>query len=100
MAERFDQCDETCTVDCGHCKGRPIESLRDALRAAKENIKILEGIRDRKNVEHSMVVRALRILVKLKDGPRDDAYRAAKDHAWDNARMVIARHERRLDDGG
>lgn len=19
--ERFDQCDETCTVDCGHCKG-------------------------------------------------------------------------------
>jgi hypothetical protein len=20
-ARRFDQCDDTCTVDCGHCKG-------------------------------------------------------------------------------
>lgn len=22
MGKRFDQCDETCTVDCGHCKGQ------------------------------------------------------------------------------
>jgi len=21
MSKRYDQCDETCTVDCGHCKG-------------------------------------------------------------------------------
>ena len=21
---RFDQCDETCTVDCGHCKGQGV----------------------------------------------------------------------------
>ena len=25
---RFDQCTETCTTDCGHCKGRPVEALR------------------------------------------------------------------------
>jgi hypothetical protein len=22
MGERYDQCDTTCTVDCGHCKGQ------------------------------------------------------------------------------
>lgn len=35
------------------------------------------------------VVRALRELVRLKDGPRDDAYRDAKDAAWDTARAVL-----------
>jgi hypothetical protein len=34
-------------------------------------------------------VEALRELVRLKDGPRDDAYRAAKDAAWDMARDVL-----------
>lgn len=34
---------------------------------------------------------ALAKLVCLKDGPRDDAYRAAKDAAWDEARSVLAR---------
>lgn len=28
-------------------------------------------------------------LVRLKDGPRDDAYRAAKDAAWDAARDAL-----------
>ena len=28
---RFDQCTETCTTDCGHCKGRPVASLRAEL---------------------------------------------------------------------
>lgn len=32
---------------------------------------------------------ALRELVRLKDGPRDDAYRAAKDAAWDAARVAL-----------
>lgn len=32
---------------------------------------------------------ALRELVRLKDGPRDDAYRAAKDAAWDAARATL-----------
>lgn len=31
---RFDQCTETCTTDCGHCKGRPVEALRRELAAA------------------------------------------------------------------
>lgn len=38
--QRYDQCDETCTTDCGHCKGagrptytRPDDGLRDLLRA-------------------------------------------------------------------
>lgn len=29
-SHRFDQCTETCTVDCGHCKGRPVAELRAA----------------------------------------------------------------------
>lgn len=33
--------------------------------------------------------RVLRELVRLKDGPRDDAYRASKDAAWDAARDVL-----------
>jgi hypothetical protein len=36
-------------------------------------------------------VDALAELVRLKDGPRDEAYRAAKDAAWDAARAVLAR---------
>lgn len=33
---RFDQCDETCTSDCGHCKGRPVAALRAALSVEKQ----------------------------------------------------------------
>ena len=29
---RFDQCTESCTSDCGHCKGRPVSALREELR--------------------------------------------------------------------
>lgn len=32
---------------------------------------------------------ALAELVRLKDGPRDDAYRAAKDKAWQAARDAL-----------
>ena len=34
---------------------------------------------------------ALATLVDLKDGPRDEAYRAAKDEAWARARGVLGR---------
>jgi hypothetical protein len=34
---------------------------------------------------------ALEELVRLKDGPRDDAYRAGKDAAWDAARRALGR---------
>lgn len=32
---------------------------------------------------------ALQELVRLKDGPRDDAYRAAKEDAWETARSLV-----------
>lgn len=32
---------------------------------------------------------ALRMLVRLKDGPRDAAYRSAKDSAWERAREIV-----------
>jgi len=36
MPHRFDQCDATCTTDCGHCKGNAVlkaaaEAVRDTL---------------------------------------------------------------------
>lgn len=36
-------------------------------------------------------VRALRALVMLKDGPRDSAYYADKERAWEDARGITAR---------
>lgn len=34
---RFGQCTETCTADCGHCKGRPVEALRAAIKATERH---------------------------------------------------------------
>ena len=39
---------------------------------------------------HNEIRLALAELIRLKDGPRDDAYHAAKDAAWDRARTVLA----------
>jgi hypothetical protein len=44
--------------------------------------------------ENERLREALAELVRLKDGPRDDAYRAAKDAAWDRARDVLAYNAR------
>jgi hypothetical protein len=63
-------------VDCEDRACECIVSERDRLRA--EN----EALRD-----------ALAELVRLKDGPRDDAYRAAKDAAWDAGRAALASDE-------
>ena len=38
---RFDQCTETCTADCGHCKGRPVAELRAANANLIRNAEIL-----------------------------------------------------------
>ncbi len=44
---RFDQCTETCTTDCGHCKGRPVEELRaHAARLTAERDEALRVIRN------------------------------------------------------
>lgn len=37
MSERFAQCDESCTVDCGHCKGQPVQALRAEVEALKRD---------------------------------------------------------------
>jgi hypothetical protein len=39
--------------------------------------------------ERDAAVEALRMLVQLKDGPRDDLYRALKDDAWGAARAAL-----------
>jgi hypothetical protein len=39
--------------------------------------------------ENAWLREALAELVRLKDGPRDDAYRAAKDAAWQAARDAL-----------
>jgi hypothetical protein len=54
----------------------PYDSIRDFLD------------RERKSLTARSV---LSELVRLKDGPRDEAYRVAKDAAWQRARDVLAR---------
>jgi hypothetical protein len=46
--------------------------------------------RDEARTEADRLRTALTELVRLKDGPRDDAYRAAKDDAWQAAREALA----------
>ena len=60
---------------------------RDALRQAEmEHAADLEASRAREQIAQA----ALRALVSLKDGPRDETYRAAKDGAWADARAILA----------
>lgn len=44
-------------------------------------------------LEGTTEVSALRDLVSLKDGPRDDHYHAARDEAWARARAIISGNE-------
>jgi hypothetical protein len=45
------------------------------------------------SAERDAATEALRMLVQLKDGPRDDLYRAVKDDAWAEARRVLGMEE-------
>lgn len=45
----------------------------------------------RLHAEHDALRSALALLVRLKDGPRDDTYEVAKPLAWQAAREVLAR---------
>lgn len=58
----------------------------DAVVASKD-----AAIRERELVERENVAlrTALAELVRLKDGPRNDAYRAAKDAAWEAGRKAL-----------
>jgi hypothetical protein len=42
---RFDQCTATCTADCGHCKGRPVEELRAELTKVRAENKAIQANR-------------------------------------------------------
>ena len=54
---------------------------------------LLRRQRDDALAERDALWEALAELVRLKDGPRDDAYRAAKDAAWDVARGLVETDE-------
>jgi hypothetical protein len=43
------------------------------------------------------IVEAARLLVKLKDGPRDDLYEVLKPDAWQEAREALAEYDGRPD---
>jgi hypothetical protein len=39
MSRRFDQCTETCTTDCGHCKGQPVAELRAEVQRLRSELR-------------------------------------------------------------
>jgi hypothetical protein len=77
---------------------REVESLtrqRDAWKQKEaERCEALAHERERLRAFREVLAE----LVRLKDGPRDDAYRAAKDDAWQAARDVLATREGLRDD--
>jgi hypothetical protein len=85
---------QNCGQDCGHAIDTArattgydfVSRQRDEMRAERDAA--IEE-RDRYRDQRRRVVEALVELVRLKDGPRDDAYRAAKDAAWERARSVV-----------
>lgn len=78
---------------------RRAERERDeaALEAAAKIERLRIEIEERRRFEIDLIERrneamsVLVELVRLKDGPRDEAYRAAKDAAWEAARGIIKR---------
>ena len=36
---RFDQCGIDCTTDCGHCKGHPVDAMRDEIARLRTQIR-------------------------------------------------------------
>lgn len=38
-AARFDQCGIDCTTDCGHCKGHPVDAMRDEIARLRTQIR-------------------------------------------------------------
>lgn len=78
-------CDAGCGSDFRQMmkvEGLPAIELREQgekLTASDQRVKKLEDARE-----------ALALLVELKDGPRDDHYRAMKDRAWHRAREALS----------
>jgi hypothetical protein len=64
------------------------DALSDAQKWREEAQKLRVAL-DRAQRRAYKVVSVLDELVRLKDGPRDDAYREAKDAAWERARAIV-----------
>ena len=54
-----------------------------------------DGSRPDRDAERDHVVNAARVLMLLKDGPRDDYYRQTKEHAWNVLRDALKALDRR-----
>jgi len=73
-----------------------VQAVTAELEQARADLAAEQGEHDDLKTDYEVLderVQAVRAplveLVRLKDGPRDDAYRAAKDAAWDAARAAI-----------
>ena len=65
--------------------GQLLASIADEV----EKLEQQAGPREDESQAINEAVEALRFLVELKDGPRDEAYRAAKPGAWEAARVAV-----------
>jgi hypothetical protein len=67
----------------------PLEMARAAVSAYEEHMAraFLDAVSD------GGVAAAARVLLELKDGPRDEAYEAAKPRAWEQLRHVLRLHD-------
>jgi len=77
-------------ADCPDTKCDPMvmgKYYRQADRLAAAGFVVIRPT-DPEVIERAIV--ALAHLVALKDGPRDDNYRASKEFAWADARAVLA----------
>lgn len=62
-----------------------------AAAGALQVVPARRGESERMHAEHDVLRSALSLLVRLKDGPRDHTYDAAKPIAWQAAREVLDR---------
>lgn len=58
------------------------QTVEQVIAEHEESIRAAKAQRDRYRA-------ALEDLVRLKDGPRDEAYRVAKEQAWERARLAL-----------
>lgn len=88
-------------VDIGKLYGvcrRFIDLWENVYSDPKEFEPLVEELREVVGWEQDAAAAALRNLVRLKDGPRDDAYRFFKEPAWQRARDIVRALEGPADD--
>lgn len=94
MGHRFDQCDETCTVDCGHCKGRGPWNHTLSLRELRAMPTIEVGHTDDLKFEspyHRIWLSRMTEADGVKYGTRQvTVERRSPSSGWENARTYRA----------